>query len=367
MIDPSDELAALEQRGLLRRLRTLDASARNFSSNDYLNLARDPRLKTGACEAVERLGCGSTASRLMAGNLAEHEALEADLARLVGQEAALLFGSGFLTNLGVLTALAGRGVTVFADRLNHASLVDGMRLSGATFRRYRHCDMAHLAELLDGSDGQRIVVSDSLFSMDGDIAPVEELAALAERHEAVLIIDEAHAVGVFGRGGGICRAWGVRPDVTVGTLSKSLGGYGGFAACLAAVRELLVNRARSFIYSTGLPPGCLGSGRAAVSIVEQEPELGEELLRRAACLRGRLADAGLDVGPSESQIVPVILGGNERTLAVSAALREQGIEAVAVRPPTVPEGSARLRLSVTLAHSGADLDAAADAIAEAAR
>jgi len=367
MIDVDKELASLRDRGLLRSLRTLSPTALNFSSNDYLDLAHDPRLTVAACEAVERLGCGATASRLMAGNLAAHEALEADLARLVGQETALLFGSGFLTNVGALTALAGRGATIFADRLNHASLVDGMRLSRAAHRRYRHRDMDHLAELLADSEGERIIVSDSVFSMDGDIAPVEALAELAERYEALLIIDEAHAIGVFGEGGGVCRARGVKPGITIGTLSKALGGYGGFAACSVRLRELLINKARSFIYSTGLPPACLGAGRAAVSIVAGTPALGGELLRRAECLRRRLLDAGLDVGPSESQIVPVIIGENNAALALSESLRGQDIEATAVRPPTVPAGTARLRLSVTLAHSEADLDAVADAIAEAGR
>jgi 8-amino-7-oxononanoate synthase len=363
-MDAEKELASLEERGLLRRLLTHPPTVLSFSSNDYLDLARDPRLEAAACEAVRRLGCGATASRLMAGNLEEHEALEADLARLVGHEAALLFGSGFLTNLGVLTALAGRGTHVFADRLNHASLVDGMLLSRATCHRYRHRDMAHLDALLKQTDGPRLIVSDSVFSMDGDIAPVEALTALAERHGALLVVDEAHAIGVFGKGGGVCRERGVLPDVAIGTLSKALGGYGGFAACSKAVRALLINRARSFIYSTGLPPACLGSGTAAVSIVEETPELGAELLRRAGRFRHRLADRGLRLGPTESQIVPVIIGPNEAAVAASQRLRARGIVATAVRPPTVPAGTARLRLSVTLAHSEADLDAVADAVAE---
>jgi 7-keto-8-aminopelargonate synthetase-like enzyme len=224
--------------------------------------------------------------------------------------------------------------------------------------------MGHLEELLAETNGPRLIVSDSVFSMDGDIAPVEALAELAERYNALLIVDEAHAIGVFGRGGGVCREQGVLPDVTVGTLSKALGGYGGFAAGSKAMRELLINRARSFIYSTGLPPACLGSGRAAVSIVEQTPELGAELLRRAGRFRSRLADAGLRIGPTESQIIPVIIGPNEAAMAASQKLRARGIVATAVRPPTVPAGTARLRLSVTLAHSEADLDAVAGAVAE---
>ncbi len=378
--DPAQELAKLAGKGLLRSLRTMPAAGGvvemsgrrtlNFSSNDYLDLASNSRLKRAACDAVERWGCSATASRLMSGHLEAHEALENRLARLTGHEAALVFGNGFLTNLGVMTALAGRGDAIFADRLNHASLVDGARLSGAELCRYRHCDTAHLQKLLTEhtGDGRRVIVSDSLFSMDGDVAQLKELSALAKRHGCLLVIDEAHAIGIFGDGGGgLCLSAGVKPDITVGTMSKSLGGYGGFAASSQDVRELLVNRARSFIYSTGLPPACLGSAGAALDVIEDGPDLGKELLGRATHLRDRLAAAGLDTGPSSSQIVPVMIGGNDEAVALSAALSDDGILAVAVRPPTVPAGTARLRLSVTLAHTEADLDETADRIAAAAR
>jgi 7-keto-8-aminopelargonate synthetase-like enzyme len=406
--NPNDEIAALRGRGLLRRLRALpECGARirladgrvvlNLSSNDYLGLADDPRVKAGAIEAVERLGCSARASRLMAGDLELCEQLEADLARLVGTEAALVFGSGFLANLGVMSAAAGRGDDVFADRLNHASLADGMRLSGARWHRYRHKDARHLASLLESAAaawhgrpghepacrsgrsrghpgrarvGRLVAATDSIFSMDGDRAPLDEIAEAAGRHGAMLIVDEAHAIGVMGAGGGgVCREAGckVRPDFVVGTLSKSLGGYGGFVGCSAALRELLVNRARSFIYSTGLPPGCIGAARAALAVLSAQPQMGGQLLAKARLLRDLLAAGGLGVGAMESQILPVHVGGNDEAVRLSQLLWDRGVLAAAVRPPTVPPGTARLRLSVTLAHTDDELAAAAREIITAAR
>jgi len=406
--DLHNELAALRDQGLLRQLRTLpECGARirladgrvvlNLSSNDYLGLADDPRVKAGAIAAVERLGCSARASRLMAGDLELCEQLEADLARLVGMEAALVFGSGFLANLGVLTTAAGRGDEVFADRLNHASLTDGMQLSQARWRRYRHKDADHLASLLakaaaawhgrPGHEpacrsgrsrghlgparvGRRVVVTDSIFSMDGDRAPLDELAEVAARHGAMLVVDEAHAIGVMGAGGGgLCREGGckARPDFVVGTLSKSLGGYGGFVGCSSALRELLINRARSFIYSTGLPPGCIGAARAALAVLAAEPQMGGQLLAKARLLRDLLAAGHLAVGTTESQILPVHVGGNAEAVRLSQLLWDRGVLATAVRPPTVPAGTARLRLSVTLAHTEDELAAAAATIIDAAR
>jgi 8-amino-7-oxononanoate synthase len=379
-LDAAEELRKLTEQGLLRSLHARGAAGGkfrqggrtilNFSSNDYLNLARDGRVKAAAIAAVEQLGCGAAASRLMSGHLEMHERLERRLAEWVGTEAALVFGSGFLTNLGVLTALAARGDAILADRLNHASLVDGARLSGARLARYRHGDADHLAKLLEARPaGRRIVATDSVFSMDGDVAPLGEISRLAERHAATLVVDEAHALGVFGRGGGgVCRdSPGVRPDVIVGTLSKALGGYGGFAACSAAMRELLVNRARSFIYSTALPPACLGSALAALDVVAGSGELGRTLLERAAGFRTLLSDAGLNVGRSCCQIVPVLVGDNDTAVALARRLEEDGILTVAVRPPTVPPGTARLRMSITLAHDEADLQLAAEKLIAAAR
>ncbi len=380
--DLENELAALAGKGLLRQLRAMpECGARirladgrtvlNFSSNDYLGLAGDQRVKAGATAAVERLGCGARSSRLMAGDLELCELLEADLARLVGTEAALVFGSGFLANLGVMTVAAGRGDDIFADRLNHASLTDGMQLSGARWRRYRHKDVGHLASMLAKANrGRRVVVTDSIFSMDGDRAPLDELAEVAAARGAMLVVDEAHAIGVMGEaGGGLCREVGckARPDVVVGTLSKALGGYGGFVGCSAAMRELMINRARSFIYSTGLPPACIGAARAAVAVLAAEPNMGERLLAKARLLRGLLAAGGLAVAALESQILPVHVGGNAEAVRLSQLLWDRGVLATAVRPPTVPDGTARLRLSVTLAHTDDELRVAAGTIVDVAR
>ena len=380
-----EELAEIEQAGLRRSLRAWPAvggkfevggrSILNFSSNDYLDLAGDARVKAAAAAAVERYGCGATASRLMCGHLDLHEQLEAALSDLLGAEAALVFGSGFLTSLGVITALADRHDVIYADRLNHASLVDGAALSGAKVRRYRHLDLTQLESMLaDGpssgpAPGKRLIITESVFSMDGDVAPLAELQALADRYDAMLIVDEAHAIGVLGNGAGLCRQSGaaVHPDVVLGTLSKALGSYGGFAVCLPSIRDLLVNRARSFIYSTASPPASLAAALAAVEIVQAEPTLGDALLANARYLHGLLSEHGFDLAPFRSQIIPVPIGDNEMALSVAQTLTERGILTKAIRPPTVPQGTARLRLSVTLAHTQADLEHAAAELAAAAR
>ncbi len=376
------ELASLKQRGQLRDLYVLPETGGqitvdgrtviNFSSNDYLDLARDRRLKDAAIRTVEELGCGATAARLMTGHLKLHEQLESDLAQMMGTEATLVFGSGFLTNLGVLTALAKAGDEVYADKLNHASLIDGTRLSKAHSMRYLHKDLNHLESLLKKSKtkGKRIIVSDSVFSMDGDIAPLAGLSELAQRYDALLVIDEAHAIGVMGEnGGGACRIKGreIKPDVVIGTLSKSLGGYGGYAACSASIRKFLINNARSFIYSTGLPPVCVGSGREAVFVLKSNPNLGKTLLDRAERFRDLLAGAGLNVPEFESQIIPILVGGNDEAVHFSQLLWDRGLLIKAIRPPTVPVGTSRVRLSITLALSDEVLSKSADMIAQTAK
>jgi len=269
-----------------------------------------------------------------------------------------------------VTALAGRGDHVFLDRLCHASLVDAAVLSRAELHRFRHNDPEHLAALLAAaSGGRRLVVTESVFSMDGDTAPLRELAAAAKSAGAMMLVDEAHATGVLGPGGaGLVRDLGLESCVTIsmGTLSKALGGYGGFLACSEPVRDWLVNRARAFIYSTALPPAACGSALGALNVLERTPDLGCRLLERAAGFRERLRALGFETGASVTPIIPVLLGENDRALRLAAALREQGILAPAIRPPTVPAGTARLRLSVTLAHSEEDLAAAAAALAEVA-
>lgn len=337
----------------------------NFSSNDYLDLANHPALKAAVRDVLDSHACGATASRLMSGNLGIHEALEKSVAALCGQEAALVFPSGYQTNVGVISALAGRGDTIYSDALNHASLIDGARLSRADIQVYRHNDTTHLAELLAGapSTGRRVIVTDSVFSMDGDLAPVVELSALARQHEAVLVVDEAHAIGIWGEGGGVCTGLGVRPDLITGTLGKSLGSGGAFAACSAVFRDLLINKSRSFIYSTGLTPMNAAAGLAAVKLLESEPTMGAALLARSAFFQEQLAARGVTIVRSDTQIVPIMVGDNQRAVDLSEALLAEGLIVTAIRPPTVPEGTARLRFSVTLGHAEEDLRAAAAEVA----
>ena len=373
-----EQLASLRNQGLFRELSFQPESPAegqtllNFSSNDYLGLVKDPRLKLAAIRAIQEYGSGSSASRLMAGHSKLAEELESDLARMMGTEAALVFGSGFLTNLGVLSSIAAKEDEVFSDQLNHASIIDGIRLSRARCSPYRHKDMDHLEGLLKKSrmPGKKIIVSESVFSMDGDVAPVGHLSALAERYDAILVIDEAHAVGVMGKnGGGVCSIPedAVRSDIVVGTLSKALGCYGGFAACSNTIRQFLINKARTFLYSTALPPACLGSAREAVAIISSCPEMGRNLLEKAKRFRRLLADKGLNVLPFESQIVPVLVGDNETTVRFATLLNDEGLGVRAVRPPTVPAGTARIRLSISLSMPGEALEKAADIMAGAAR
>lgn len=378
----AQELQALESEGLLRRVKARPSgdgciaveggrALLDFSSNDYLALARDPRVTARAAEALARDGSSASASRLMSGTFPVHDELEQALAVLVGKEAALLFGSGYAMNLGVLSALAGRDDAIFADRLVHASLIDGARLSGAALKRFAHNDAASLERLLSSTPvrGRRFVVCESVYSMDGDLAPLESLASLSRSNDALFIVDEAHALGVFGNGRGLCHALPgeLAPDLVLGTLGKALGSFGGFAAGSRLLRELLVNRARSFIYSTALPPASAAAALAAVEIVAQEPGLGADLLQRAAALSSSLRAAGLQAPAATSQILPVHIGDNRLALRLAEALEARGVLAVAIRPPTVPEGTARLRLSVTLSHRADDLSLAARTIAEAAR
>ncbi len=374
------QLDKLEREGLLRhtsvsagvggKVRLEDGRCiLNFSSNDYLNLAQEAHVKRRAQEAIERWGCGATASRLMCGTLALHEELEAALARMVGGDAALVFSSGFGMNIGILFAVAGRDDMIFADRISHASLIDGARLSAAGLKRFAHNDAGSLEGLLRSTPcrGHRFIVCESVFSMDGDIAPLDELRRLATQYEASLLVDEAHAIGIWGNGGGVCRELGLAAELTVGTLGKALGSLGGFVVCSRDAREFLVNRARSFIYSTALPPACVAAALGAIEQVEQDPAIGQRLRELARGFHKSLLDEGLRLPEFCSQILPVHVGDNRRALELATALRGRGLMVTAVRPPTVPEGTARLRLSVTMAHTPEDLAWAAAEIGSVAR
>ncbi|MFH0880121.1 MAG: 8-amino-7-oxononanoate synthase [Lentisphaerota bacterium] len=372
-----DELKKLKAEHLLRSLRTYPAAGGrmvldgkpclNFSSNDYLDLARHPAVAAFSKNALDQYGAGAAASRLVSGSLPLHDELETQLAAFKGYPSALVFGSGFLANTGNIPALAGRADAVFADRLAHASLIDAIKLSGAGLERFRHNDPEHLKELLAKAPphARKLIVTESVFSMDGDLAPLPDLAGLAASHGAMFMVDEAHATGVYGPGGrGLVSEHELQGAVnlSMGTLSKALGGYGGFVACSEPMREWLVNKARTFIYSTALPPSVLGAALGALTVLQENPALGKELLRRADLFRDWLKDAGLNTLQSASQIIPILVGENDKALRMAERLRQQGLIAVAIRPPTVPKGTARLRLSITLAHSEADLKRAAEII-----
>lgn len=328
----------------------------NFASNDYLNLASDQRLTAAAREALESAGCGSAASPLITGRRSAHRELEELLAAFEDTEAALLFPTGYAANVGAITSLVGAGDVVFSDAKNHASIIDGCRLSRADVRIYRHADTEHLAGLLANVAPlarRLLIVTDGLFSMDGDIAPLGELAALAEEYGAMLMVDEAHATGVFGEHGrGAGEALGIeRIDVRVGTLSKALGSVGGFVAGSRVLIELLVNRARSYIFSTSPPAAVCAAGCAALQIVQEEPWRRRELLSRSARLRDTLTAQGWNIGPSTSQIVPLVIGEERMALDLAAELRLAGFWVPAIRPPSVAPGESRLRLALSYAHS----------------
>ncbi len=344
----------------------------NLSSNDYLGLAQDPRLIKAAQTAAARWGAGAGASRLVVGHLALHEAVEARLAAFKGTQAAVIFSTGYMANLGVISALVGAGDAVYCDKLNHASIYDGIKLSGANLLRFPHRDLNRLEDLLQQSQGhrRRLIITDSVFSVDGDLAPLAELVALKERFGAALMIDEAHATGVLGeRGAGLAEALGLteRIEVHLGTFSKALGSLGGYVAGDRRLIDYLHNRARSFIYSTALAPPVLGAIEAALEIVVREPERRAYLREESEKFRRGLESAGLDTLGSETQIVPVLVGNNGRTLEFAARLRSQGLMAVALRPPTVPPGRARVRFSLSAAHSPEDLRRALETIITTAR
>lgn len=376
-------LEEARSRGLERNARvypecggkiTLDGQELlNFSSNDYLNLGRHPHVVDRARQALEHYGTGSGGSRLVTGTLPIHEELEARLAAEKGYPAALLFGAGYLANAGTIPVLAGRDDIILADKLVHASMIDACQLSGAKLLRFAHNDPAALEErlrTLTAHTGRKLILTESVFSMDGDLAPLREIAALADQYGAMLMVDEAHATGIFGpHGAGLIREYGLEKSVTVsmGTLSKACGGYGGYVACSADLRKLLLQSARAFIFTTAPPPAVIGAALGALDVLEASPNLGPCLQANAAYFRDLLQAAGLNTLQSASQIIPVVIGSNEQALAVSQRLRERGLLAAAIRPPTVPAGTARLRLSVTLAHTLDDLDTAARQIIEAVR
>ena len=342
----------------------------NLGSNNYLGLAGHSDVRTAAADAAQTWGAGSSGSRLTTGNLPCFTDLEHSLAQLKKCEDAVIFGSGYVTNVGVIQALVGSNDLVLSDALNHASLIDGCRLSRATVRVYRHADVEHLLTLLqDRSSFRRaLILTDGVFSMDGDIAPLPALCDVAEAHNAWIMVDDAHGTGVLGdTGGGCAEYFGVAARIAVhmGTLSKALGSAGGYVAGSRVLTEYLRNKARSFMFATAPVPAAAAAASAALRIVKLDPERRERCLSNAAFLRERLTAAGCEVLPGITPIVPVIIGDTSAARSVAFALQLTGVWAPAIRPPTVPEGSARLRCCVMADHTEAELQTAADAIANA--
>ena len=362
-----DELSQLDNLGLRRchAIRESPQAAQivvdgheliNFSTNNYLGLAADQRLYEAVSDAVQRYGYGSGASPLITGRSSVHAELEQRLADFEGCQSALLFSSGFAANLGTIAALASRGAIIFSDQKNHASIVDGCRLSGARVQIYPHGNTLFLEDLLKQASGFRLrmIVTDSLFSMDGDLAPLDELADLAERYEAVLMVDEAHATGVFGQlGRGVSEHLGVehRVPIRVGTLSKSFGCSGGFVVGQQSLIDWLLNRARSYVFSTAPPAAASAAALAALQAVIDEPHRRLDLLDRANALRERLRLQGWNTGSSSSQIIPLFVGEPSRAMEISQAMKKCGYLLPGIRPPTVPDGESLLRISLSYDHT----------------
>jgi 8-amino-7-oxononanoate synthase len=381
VLDFNQRLAELESSGLRRRLRLIEGPqgpvvvlagrpVMLLCSNNYLGLADHPRLRRAAADAAISLGTSAGASRLISGSMSIHAELESRLAEFKGTEAALLFGSGYLANTGTIAVLARRGEVVCSDELNHASIIDGCRLAGAETFVYRHADTEHLDWGLRRAAGRgALIVTDGVFSMDGDIAPLGELSSLAQRHRCRLLVDEAHATGCIGPGGrGSVAAAGLagEVDVVVGTLGKALGGYGAYVCGSGELIDFLINSVRPFIFSTAPPPPAVAAALAALELLVERPSQVGRLRANAAALRDGLRSAGLEPAGSETQIVPLLIGEAADAMALCERLLAEGLFAQAIRPPTVPPGTSRLRLTTMATHRIADLRRAARLIGAAA-
>jgi len=365
--DFTSDLSGRAEKGLLRdpylvespagpTIRIARKTYLNFSSNNYLGLASHSIVLNAAARALRRWGAGSGASRLVSGGLRVHEDLEKAIARFKGEESAAVFSSGYLANLGCVSLLASEQDVVIVDRFNHASLIDAARLSGAKLWVYPHLDLDRLAEILDRAKGfrRRIVLTDGYFSMDGDLAPLDRLLDLCEKKQALLAVDEAHSTGVFGEGGrGLTHHFNLagRVPAVIGTLSKALGSVGGFVVGGKLLRASIINRAKPFIYTTAPCPAASGAALSALRIIEQRPSRVRDLWKKITFVRNELLKLGLDLGRSQGPIIPIVIGDTQRTLRLRDALLKEGIFAPAIRPPTVPAGTDRVRISVIASHS----------------
>ena len=372
------KLDAFKEKKLVRHINSFDTTGGiifqknkrvlNFSTNDYLNLSNHPHVKEEAIKATEKYGAGAGSSRLISGTLSIHEKLEAKIAHHKNYPDALVFGSGYMANIGIIPSLANRNDIIISDKLVHSCILDGIKLSGAKHIRFKHNDLISLkARLQEYSDIQnkKIIIIESVYSMDGDLAPLKEIYTLAEEHNALLMVDEAHATGTIGDfGRGLINKLELESKIpfAMGTMSKSIGSYGGFIACSSNFKKLLIQEAASFIYTTALPPSAIGASIAAIEIMEKEPALGIHLQKKSTKFRAIMNESGINTINSESQIIPIVIGDNQTTLDIARKLSEEGIIVGAIRPPTVPEGSARLRISISLAHTDEDLMFAAEKI-----
>ncbi len=370
-------LDAIAQQGLYRSRRVITSPQGinleidgkkivNFCSNDYLGLANHPAVVQAFKTAADHYGVGTGSAHLICGHTAAHHALEEELAAFTGRERALLFSTGYMANMGVISALVGRGDAVFEDRLNHASLLDGGLLSGARFKRYAHADVDHLDGYLKNAGGNKLIVTDGVFSMDGDFAPIKALAAAAKVHDAWLMVDDAHGLGVIGeQGGGILDYYGLNQEhvpVLMATLGKGLGTFGAFVAGSEVLIETLIQKARTYIYTTALPAAVAEATRASLNIVIAEGWRRDKLNALAEHFRRGAKQLGLQLLASSSAIQPIIIGDSHRALAVSRALLDQGLLVSAIRPPTVPQGSARLRVTFSALHEQQHIDRLLDAL-----
>lgn len=368
----SEEIAALEKNGLKRELRTLKSfqdskiifenkSVFNFCSNNYLGLASDSRLGQAVVEGIKQHGFGSGASRMVCGNTTVHRVLEERLARFKGSEECLLFSTGYMANVGIIASLFDKNDIVFSDKLNHASIIDGILLSQATMKRYPHNNIEALEKMIQESSGfrKRAIITDTVFSMDGDIAPLVDIVRLAKQYGCIVMVDEAHAVGVLGNHGkGAVEHFGLEGevDVQMGTLSKALGCFGAYCCGSRRLREFLINKARSFIYTTAMPSSNAAAAIMALDIVERDKLLREKLWENTRYLRAQLKLMGFNMLDSQTPIIPIIVGDNDKAVLMSQRLFDKNILIQAIRPPTVPPKSARLRLTVMASHKKDELD-----------
>jgi 8-amino-7-oxononanoate synthase len=366
------EIEELKSQGCYREMRTVEGEQGSsvimdgkrvvmLSSNNYLGLANHPRLKKASIDATLSYGTGSGASRLISGNMEIHQTLEKELAQFKGTERVLLFNSGYQANIGAIPVLAGEGDLILSDQLNHASIIDGCRLSKATIRVYEHINMDSLEGILKRSSKfkRRLIVTDSLFSMDGDIAPLPDIHSLAEKYSALVMIDDAHGTGVLGeKGKGIIEHFGLwgKVPIQMGTLSKALGSFGAFIAGSQHLIDYLINKARSLIYTTALPPSVCASSLAALKILQEKPQLIGQLRENSLYFRKGMKGLGYSIPDGETPIIPLILGDPERTMGIVRSLFDEGVFVQGIRPPTVPDGTSRLRITLMATHTKEQLD-----------